>query len=119
MLFYYLPMWFQDERQRIESLGGCVVWFGAWRVNGSLSVSRAIGDAEHKPYISGEPDVAEFTLEGGYCHLITKSGSFVRQCCRSTLARTGGGIAFTFNTFTPKNDQLQFSLSVSHQRYIS
>ena len=34
---------FQDEKQRIEDLGGCVVWFGAWRVNGSLSVSRAIG----------------------------------------------------------------------------
>ena len=54
----------QDERQRIEDLGGCVVWFGAWRVNGSLSVSRAIGDAEHKPYISGEPDVMEYALEG-------------------------------------------------------
>lgn len=33
----------QDEKKRIEALGGCVVWFGAWRVNGSLSVSRAIG----------------------------------------------------------------------------
>lgn len=40
------------------------MYFGAWRVNGSLSVSRAIGDAEHKPYISGEPDVEEFNLEG-------------------------------------------------------
>lgn len=33
----------QDEKQRIEALGGCVIWFGTWRVNGSLSVSRAIG----------------------------------------------------------------------------
>lgn len=33
----------QDEKKRIEELGGCVVWFGVWRVNGSLSVSRAIG----------------------------------------------------------------------------
>ena len=41
-----------------------MVFFGAWRVNGSLSVSRAIGDAEHKPYISGEPDVEEYNLEG-------------------------------------------------------
>ncbi|EDO44137.1 predicted protein, partial [Nematostella vectensis] len=54
----------QDEKDRIEGLGGCVVWFGAWRVNGSLSVSRAIGDAEHKPFISGEPDVAEYALDG-------------------------------------------------------
>lgn len=54
----------QEERERIEALGGCVVYFGAWRVNGSLSVSRAIGDVEHKPYISGEPFIAEYTFEG-------------------------------------------------------
>ncbi|KAK3737460.1 hypothetical protein QZH41_008343 [Actinostola sp. cb2023] len=54
----------QDEKERIESLGGCVVYFGAWRVNGNLSVSRAIGDVEHKPYISGEPFVAEYSFEG-------------------------------------------------------
>jgi len=34
----------EDEKKRIEEMGGCVVWFGAWRVNGSLAVSRAIGD---------------------------------------------------------------------------
>ena len=33
----------QDEKKRIEDIGGCVVWFGAWRVNGSLAVSRSIG----------------------------------------------------------------------------
>lgn len=33
----------QDEKKRVEELGGCVVFYGAWRVNGSLSVSRAIG----------------------------------------------------------------------------
>ena len=54
----------QDERKRIESMGGCVVYFGAWRVNGSLSVSRAIGDAEHKPYVWGQPDMATFDLDG-------------------------------------------------------
>lgn len=54
----------EDERKRIESMGGCVVYFGAWRVNGSLSVSRAIGDAEHKPYVWGQPDTATFDLDG-------------------------------------------------------
>lgn len=48
------------------------MYFGAWRVNGSLSVSRAIGDAEHKPYISGEPDVEEFILEGNMTNLQIK-----------------------------------------------
>lgn len=41
-----------------------MVYFGAWRVNGNLSVSRAIGDVEHKPYVSGEPCISEFTIEG-------------------------------------------------------
>lgn len=53
-----------DERARIESLGGCVVFFGGWRVNGSLAVSRSIGDSEQKPYITGEPDVEEYEMEG-------------------------------------------------------
>ena len=36
---------FQDEKARVESLGGCVLFMGAWRVNGNLAVSRAIGTA--------------------------------------------------------------------------
>lgn len=54
----------QDERERIEALGGCVVFFGGWRVNGSLSVSRAIGDYEQRPFITSEPDVEEYEMEG-------------------------------------------------------
>ncbi len=33
----------QDEKQRIEDLGGCVTFIGCWRVNGTYAVSRAIG----------------------------------------------------------------------------
>nr|CAD7394001.1 unnamed protein product [Timema cristinae] len=32
-----------DERHRIEEMGGCVWFWGTWRVNGQLAVSRAIG----------------------------------------------------------------------------
>ncbi|XP_078482507.1 protein phosphatase 1F isoform X1 [Ciona intestinalis] len=53
-----------DEKLRIEGLGGCVVWFGTWRVNGTVAVSRAIGDADHKPYISGEADTVTLPLDG-------------------------------------------------------
>ncbi|XP_023932955.1 protein phosphatase 1F isoform X1 [Lingula anatina] len=60
----------EDERKRIEGLGGCVIWFGAWRVNGALSVSRAIGDADHKPYVSGEPDVSTVQLDGTEDYII-------------------------------------------------
>uniref|UniRef100_UPI00398F2BE2 protein phosphatase 1E n=1 Tax=Pristiophorus japonicus TaxID=55135 RepID=UPI00398F2BE2 len=66
----------EDEKQRIEALGGCVVWFGAWRVNGSLSVSRAIGDAEHKPYICGEADSDSTVLDGSEDYLILACDGF-------------------------------------------
>lgn len=35
---------FQDEKSRIEALGGVVLYMGTWRVNGNLAVSRAIGN---------------------------------------------------------------------------
>uniref|UniRef100_A0A8D2QHG1 Protein phosphatase 1E n=1 Tax=Zonotrichia albicollis TaxID=44394 RepID=A0A8D2QHG1_ZONAL len=66
----------EDEKKRIEALGGCVVWFGAWRVNGSLSVSRAIGDAEHKPYICGDADSASTVLDGSEDYLILACDGF-------------------------------------------
>lgn len=40
----YKPEIFQDERSRIEALGGVVLYMGTWRVNGNLAVSRAIGN---------------------------------------------------------------------------
>ncbi|KAJ9582388.1 hypothetical protein L9F63_003241, partial [Diploptera punctata] len=54
----------QDERDRIENMGGCVVFWGTWRVNGQLAVSRAIGDLEYKPYVTSEPDVKAVSLDG-------------------------------------------------------
>uniref|UniRef100_A0A8C5P7M9 Protein phosphatase 1E n=1 Tax=Leptobrachium leishanense TaxID=445787 RepID=A0A8C5P7M9_9ANUR len=66
----------EDEKHRIEALGGCVVWFGAWRVNGSLSVSRAIGDAEHKPYICGDADSYNTVLDGSEDYLILACDGF-------------------------------------------
>ncbi|KAI1903492.1 hypothetical protein AGOR_G00027750 [Albula goreensis] len=66
----------EDEKQRIEALGGCVIWFGTWRVNGSLSVSRAIGDSEHKPYICGDADHSNFQLDGTEDYLILACDGF-------------------------------------------
>ena len=60
----------KDERQRIEDLGGCVIWIGDWRVNGNIAVSRSIGDKDHKPYVSADPDTLEFDLEGDEEYLI-------------------------------------------------
>ncbi|KAL5016126.1 hypothetical protein ScPMuIL_005715 [Solemya velum] len=60
----------EDEKARIESLGGCVVFFGTWRVNGNIAVSRAIGDAWDKPYICSDADVAEIDLDGTEDYLV-------------------------------------------------
>lgn len=57
----------QDERERIEELGGMVIWLGAWRVNGNLSVSRAIGDAKDKKFITGAADTVR------HCIVLCKS----------------------------------------------
>ena len=60
----------QDEQKRIEEAGGMVIWMGAWRVNGNLSVSRAIGDAKDKPLVIGEADVETFDLDGTEDYLV-------------------------------------------------
>eukprot|EP00050_Salpingoeca_kvevrii_P005779 m.285592 g.285592 ORF g.285592 m.285592 type:complete len:399 (+) comp11412_c0_seq1:265-1461(+) len=60
----------EDEKKRIEDNGGVVVWYGAWRVNGVLSVARAIGDKKLKQWVIGDPDVAEFDLDGTEEYLI-------------------------------------------------
>jgi serine/threonine protein phosphatase PrpC len=48
-----------EEKARIESLGGRVLFYGAPRVEGVLAMSRALGDTGLKPYISGEPRIVE------------------------------------------------------------
>jgi len=47
----------EDEERRIKQLGGRVMFWGRWRVEGVLAVSRAIGDVPLKPYITAEPEV--------------------------------------------------------------
>ncbi|XP_030073131.1 protein phosphatase 1F [Microcaecilia unicolor] len=66
----------KDERQRIEALGGCITHMGCWRVNGTLAVSRAIGDIDQKPYISGVADGASFQLMGCEDYLVLACDGF-------------------------------------------
>jgi protein phosphatase 1L len=47
------------ERSRIESLGGRVITYVVPRVQGILAMSRALGDAVLKPYVSPEPRIVE------------------------------------------------------------
>ena len=47
----------EDEARRINKLGGKVVYWGQWRVQGVLAVSRSFGDVSLKPYVTAEPEV--------------------------------------------------------------
>jgi serine/threonine protein phosphatase PrpC len=54
-----------SEHRRIQSLGGAISWDGSdWRIKG-LSLSRAFGDEDSKPYISHIPDVVYTVIKQG------------------------------------------------------
>ncbi|XP_077016372.1 protein phosphatase 1F isoform X2 [Tamandua tetradactyla] len=88
----------QDERERIEALGGFVSHLDCWRVNGALAVSRAIGDVFQKPYVSGEADAVSRELTGTEDYLLLACDGFfdvvphheVPGLVRSHLARQQG-----------------------------
>jgi len=51
------------ERKRIKDSGGEVSYRnGCWRVNGSLAVSRAIGDKDLKEWVIPDPDISEVSF---------------------------------------------------------
>jgi serine/threonine protein phosphatase PrpC len=67
-----------NEKQRIEGLGGSVIWCGdvdyfgnpikeqgIYRVNGNLALSRAIGDRAERPHVSASPDMVAMDVQEG------------------------------------------------------
>ncbi|XP_068167544.1 protein phosphatase 1F [Antennarius striatus] len=66
----------EDERQRIEDLGGCITFMGCWRVNGTYAVSRAIGDFDQKPYVSGDADCSVTQLFGDEDYVLLACDGF-------------------------------------------
>ncbi|KAF2576903.1 hypothetical protein F2Q68_00001105 [Brassica cretica] len=46
-----------DERKRIESAGGVIMWAGTWRVGGVLAMSRAFGNRMLKQFVIAEPEI--------------------------------------------------------------
>ncbi|KAJ1275210.1 hypothetical protein BS78_05G119100 [Paspalum vaginatum] len=65
----------EEERARIERDGGYVSRSGSgvWRVQGSLAVSRAFGDAGLKQWVLAEPAVARVPLDAGCEFLVVAS----------------------------------------------
>ena len=62
-----------DERKRIEALGGKIIHFGTWRVQGILSISRSFGDRMLRPFVIAEPDLVTRPLEPQDEYLILAS----------------------------------------------
>ncbi|PHT48583.1 hypothetical protein CQW23_12791 [Capsicum baccatum] len=54
----------QDEMERIQRLGGYVdSCRGVWRIQGSLAVSRGIGDSRLKRWVIAEPETNVLTIQ--------------------------------------------------------
>ncbi len=51
-----------EEMARIEALGGRVISLDVPRLEGFLAMSRALGDAPLKPFVTAEPRIAEGVL---------------------------------------------------------
>uniref|UniRef100_A0A1J3IBH3 protein-serine/threonine phosphatase n=1 Tax=Noccaea caerulescens TaxID=107243 RepID=A0A1J3IBH3_NOCCA len=63
-----------DERNRIESSGGYVDTFhSVWRIQGSLAVSRGIGDAHLKQWVISEPETKILRINPQHEFLILAS----------------------------------------------
>jgi len=64
----------EDEKGRIEKLGGYVdCCHGVWRIQGSLAVSRGIGDRHLKQWVTAEPETKILKIEPNFEFLILAS----------------------------------------------
>lgn len=64
----------EDEKNRIETMGGYVdLCHGTWRVQGSLAVSRGLGDRHLKQWVIAEPETKIIRIEPEYEFLILAS----------------------------------------------
>ncbi|KAJ4725556.1 Protein phosphatase 2C family protein [Melia azedarach] len=64
----------EDEKNRIENMGGYVdLCRGTWRVQGSLAVSRGIGDRHLKQWVIADPETKIIRLKPEYEFLILAS----------------------------------------------
>lgn len=69
----------KEEKERIQNQGGMVQCLnGVYRVDGSLAVSRAIGNCDIKSYIIAEPEVTHHDLTEDDDLLILTSDGLMR-----------------------------------------
>ncbi|XP_051185529.1 probable protein phosphatase 2C 77 [Lolium perenne] len=87
----------EDERLRIESSGGYVSRGsgGVWRVQDSLAVSRAFGDANMRPWVTCEPEVTRLCVTPDCAFLVLASDGLWSKVSNheavEAVARSSGG----------------------------
>ncbi|CAI9295762.1 unnamed protein product [Lactuca saligna] len=65
----------EDERARIESCGGRIMFTDGARVEGILAMSRAIGDRLLKQWVTSEPEITVTRREAGdECLIVASDG---------------------------------------------
>ncbi|KAB1205016.1 putative protein phosphatase 2C 52 [Morella rubra] len=62
-----------DERKRIESAGGVVMWAGTWRVGSVLAMSRAFGNRMLKQFVVAEPEIQDQEIDEEFELLVLAS----------------------------------------------
>ncbi|KAI5347178.1 hypothetical protein L3X38_015057 [Prunus dulcis] len=62
-----------DERKRIESAGGVVMWAGTWRVGGVLAMSRAFGNRMLKQFVVAEPEIQDQEVDEEFEFIVLAS----------------------------------------------
>ncbi|XP_010521398.1 PREDICTED: probable protein phosphatase 2C 76 [Tarenaya hassleriana] len=62
-----------DERKRIESAGGVIMWAGTWRVGGVLAMSRAFGNRMLKQFVVAEPEIQDLEIDHEFELLVLAS----------------------------------------------
>lgn len=64
----------ESEQRRIEELGGFVQEVnGTKRLNGILAVTRSFGDARFKRFVTAEPSIKVFDLDGSEDFIVRSS----------------------------------------------
>ncbi|OQR88114.1 protein phosphatase 2C [Achlya hypogyna] len=76
-----------DERERVTNMGGHVIFWGVWRVEGILAVSRAIGDRMLKPYVIAEPEITQHERTADDAFLVLASDGVWDVLSNAEVAR--------------------------------
>ena len=75
-----------DERKRVIEDGSWITTKnGVPRVDGELTVTRAIGDLDLKKFIISEPEITQMTIEEGDDLLVLSSDGLMRVFNHETL----------------------------------